>query len=839
MYAGSGAFAVDSCGRLTRSGTVRGVMRLVGFAFSRARGPVKDGYLPLGDLTAVIGANDAGKSRLVRTFADVLESGIALGGMRAAIYARLDDTELPALLKAIDPWHPSVRPAFRFAEDRRARRQASDDPVGSTVEAVAQLYSREAVPEWEVVHRAVTASPLVAFQPGARPENAGWTVHWCTPPLAEFADEAADAIREYIERPVESTALSVATGQVRSLPGPSTDAMPIPVARLGTVPLSSLPRPVFVPTSDASIAAAAAATVDRLMRQIEWRDEVSDELRLLVDQPASAEDVALDLFDLASELVLPAASSRPAVAWTEAPAPDTLRLKGELTRACELMGAAATEIAPAFLTDRYKFHVVATPASVLSSDSPITFALSATAGPGTIGENRAQESEAFSSESAADGHRVWIQLALLEAIDALRATGAELESWAEGLVPLTGEFREHVDHRDRLAGMLDDFDTASESEGVTLEGLRASLDEVESAIATDLRWVAEAAADYLNAASDLLGKPLAIHEVTRPAFPAGHAELRVPFFLIDEPEQHLHPRAERVLADWLSDIVPVRRTQTLVITHSVAFVNRADTLAYVSRRSPAAASVRTCGAVELTALGEIASGLGLDRGELLAGVSIFLFVEGDSDKYVLESLFGDRVRRIGVAVFPVAGATQLAQIVDAHVLLRYSTAAVAVLLDNLDRREIDRLLTDASYREKTSRGKTEERAVAKLIDLAFAQDRHPTVLGIPVDDIFFLLDPAAIRETFAGRSQALDSAVQYRPYADHGIARAEYDQTHDTWTGKRWKRFLLDGYGIPYEDVSWYATVADRMRVAGTLPAALVEVVDALELLALNLREAV
>lgn len=224
--------------------------------------------------------------------------------------------------------------------------------------------------------------------------------------------------------------------------------------------------------------------------------------------------------------------------------------------------------------------------------------------------------------------------------------------------------------------------------------------------------------------------------------------LRSVFFVVDEPEQNLHPRAQRQLGSWLRDLVRVYATQAVVVTHSVAFINQADTLAYVSRQPPEDANVRTCSSGELVALGQIAGELSLDRGELLAAVSVLLFVEGDSDKYVLEGLFGERLRRIGAVVFPVRGATQLTQIVDAQMLLRYTTAKVAVLLDNLSTREIDRLLTDQGYRKQAKRKKTEEQAVAKPIDEALGQGRMPTVLGIPAEDIFFLLDPQAIRETF-------------------------------------------------------------------------------------------
>jgi predicted ATP-dependent endonuclease of OLD family len=69
---------------------------------------------------------------------------------------------------------------------------------------------------------------------------------------------------------------------------------------------------------------------------------------------------------------------------------------------------------------------------------------------------------------------------------------------------------------------------------------------------------------------------------------------RVPLFVVDEPERHLHRRAQRQLARWLADLVRVHDTQALGITHSVAFVAQADTTAYVSRNPPDNAVLQPC-----------------------------------------------------------------------------------------------------------------------------------------------------------------------------------------------------------------------------------------------------
>jgi hypothetical protein len=54
-------------------------MRLIGFAFDDAAGPVERGYVPLGGLTVALGANDVGKTRMMHSLASSLD-GHCCGG---------------------------------------------------------------------------------------------------------------------------------------------------------------------------------------------------------------------------------------------------------------------------------------------------------------------------------------------------------------------------------------------------------------------------------------------------------------------------------------------------------------------------------------------------------------------------------------------------------------------------------------------------------------------------------------------------------------------------------------------------------------------------------------
>jgi len=86
---------------------------------------------------------------------------------------------------------------------------------------------------------------------------------------------------------------------------------------------------------------------------------------------------------------------------------------------------------------------------------------------------------------------------------------------------------------------------------------------------------------------------------------------------------------------------------------------------------------------DLQARTEVAMDLGIDRGELLASKSVFLFVEGRNDQVVLETLCGPELHEYGIAVIPVHSSSKLKGIIDAEILLRYSSAPAAAWLDNV------------------------------------------------------------------------------------------------------------------------------------------------------------
>jgi energy-coupling factor transporter ATP-binding protein EcfA2 len=804
---------------------------LLGFAFDGMPGPVKMGHVRLGELTAIIGANDVGKSRLVRTFATALAQG-RVGNERVRFFAECNESEIPALFRAIEDWSENIRPTFRFAEDKGDREEADQDPIGSAVAAIAELQLDVKAETWQIICAALAGSRFFALEAARDCDSPAWTVDWCAPAADELDSDLRDALIEVRRR---------TKGRVDEEFAQPPFA-PQPVVRLGVLPLSWLPRPVFLPVDTGDVAAGATATVAELAQFLEVFDSCESVLDLLKAGTVELDGARVFPESLQSRLLDSPEAPLPASVWIDDSDFGSTRVKQNAIRACELIASIATSLAPPYIRDRYWFQVSVTPEAVYSGRAPVKVRLA------IRDDTPDQERErpefidhwgsapfGFATDELADRYRIWTQLAILQALDIVATLTSDLRAIAEDVFFAGESVAFWHEIQAKSAQPRIEIDQSEREE-------RRATDDahIDERIAAERESLAERVTTFQTAVWTLQGG-LGDRIAGTFTHPPHHARPRAPMFLVDEPERHLDPGAQRPLVAWLRDLVRQHATQALLTTHAVAVINQADAIAYVARPATGDASVTACTNEELTALGKIAADLGLNRGELLARESVFLFVEGLSDKYVLEGLFADRLRRIGVAVFPVHGATQLPQVVDSQILMSYSTATVAVLLDNLEEREIEKLLTDPQHREGASHGDTEEQAVAKLFREAARHRRMPEVLGIPVKDIFFLLDEDAIRETFREQRRTAqplppdNPPPSYPDYPDHASAQAEFagSSLGPEWTGRRWKRFLDERYGIPFDDVSWYRRVADRMRSAGALPEELVSAIDRLELLAL------
>lgn len=302
-------------------------------------------------------------------------------------------------------------------------------------------------------------------------------------------------------------------------------------------------------------------------------------------------------------------------------------------------------------------------------------------------------------------------------------------------------------------------------------------------------------------------------------------EYRPPLYALDEPERHLHPRLHRAAARWLVDLARRRQCQVVVITHAVPFLTLGEGVRYVYISPDADVSsgstIRAISADELTAMSEIAAELGLNRGQLLANVHVLLFVEGRADQLIIEALYGPRLRELGVAVVPLSGAGNHAQLFESDLLLRYSTARIALMLDNVTEPEIRLLQTDDKALEAALRGKrvrTEIKAMAHVIKNARQHTRHVEPFAHSRGDIFDLLDEDILVQRF-------------RDFPGHRAAEEAFLAQRDAKVANR-KKFYADSFAVSW-DLADLVSIADAMSSKGITPPELDTIIDSIEFYAL------
>lgn len=210
----------------------------------------------------------------------------------------------------------------------------------------------------------------------------------------------------------------------------------------------------------------------------------------------------------------------------------------------------------------------------------------------------------------------------------------------------------------------------------------------------------------------LLGEPTTVAGMLAlvPAL-ADLTEIRTTIRVIDEPEAHLHPAAQRTIRDALTTIG--RGADQLVIaTHSPYLLSHPDwRYLYVK-----AGSVRPLKGQMLAAQGKLARDLGLTTGELLVSTRLVLVVEGTHDREFLYAFYGDRLREAGVIVLRMHGTHNAKAALDSEFWLNYSSIPFAIMMDNVRLSRVGdksiplKALTDE---EQTLRHLTEEMLKSK------------------------------------------------------------------------------------------------------------------------------
>ena len=234
--------------------------------------------------------------------------------------------------------------------------------------------------------------------------------------------------------------------------------------------------------------------------------------------------------------------------------------------------------------------------------------------------------------------------------------------------------------------------------------------------------------------------------------------------VLDEPENGLHRAAELPLAEGLVLVSSLAGFKPVIATHSPTFIKTFTSAGAATWRvhldhfgQPAVESYR---AVDLESLGDAC---GLSAADVIQLVSVFLLVEGEHDKAVLEALFREEFARMGVAVLPLRGVRGVSQVVDSSLLWTYGTARIFVLLDHLNGDGVARVWDRAraaleagdspvALRELESldqlqhSGATERKAVRELFTHAIKQNQvsRLQVIGLSEPDIINYFHPSEI-----------------------------------------------------------------------------------------------
>ena len=261
------------------------------------------------------------------------------------------------------------------------------------------------------------------------------------------------------------------------------------------------------------------------------------------------------------------------------------------------------------------------------------------------------------------------------------------------------------------------------------------------------------------------------------------------WLFFDEPEAGVHRTAEADLALCLNSDSWLRTTQprtylssdhgrTIVVaTHSPEFLGLANAnLLHVD-----GGQARQIGPVDRASLAL----LGLRPSDLLSRIKTFLLVEGEHEKIVFETLFGEELNQLRVGLVVARGGKNMKDIFDSQVLFDFSDARIVALLDNIDAGRVHSLWNRAKDLAATGQvdeagalvrselprqGSGENRFLSQFLTRALEGGEHERVgaWGLQKEDIVLYLPTEAfgIRRTWDDALSAFDASagVSLKPW---------------------------------------------------------------------------
>jgi predicted ATPase len=222
-----------------------------------------------------------------------------------------------------------------------------------------------------------------------------------------------------------------------------------------------------------------------------------------------------------------------------------------------------------------------------------------------------------------------------------------------------------------------------------------------------------------------------------------HVQPRI--VLVDEPEQHLHPLAQRQIAQWL--VERARENHAVVVaTHSAAFFSLPPHQARICevRRVGHSTKVRPLrqvhGPEAVQRSRELGFELGLGSDALAQLTRAVVVVEGDWDSRLLQYYFGHELAEQRILVVPLQGAYDFGSLADAAVIPSLGVP-VAALLDEVRASSPEDL---ANLQDPLTKA---ERA---LRSLAGAIGSDLKVIRYPDPDVICALSEEAVRAAYPG-----------------------------------------------------------------------------------------
>lgn len=255
--------------------------------------------------------------------------------------------------------------------------------------------------------------------------------------------------------------------------------------------------------------------------------------------------------------------------------------------------------------------------------------------------------------------------------------------------------------------------------------------------------------------------------------------------VIDEPEAHLHPAAQRRVAQTLGSWSNAGPRNVVIASHSHYFLgNRAFQAVQVV---PTGIVPLTSGALSVT--DELAQEMGLTRGELLVTRQGILIVEGPHDRVVLEQLFSDQLNDAGVGILALYGTKNTLALLDTDFWQHFTDVPIAVMFD----KTADHTLPWAQLTD-------EAKQLKKLLDAARKSGRHIAQIPLAGADIIVYLDEQLVHNRFAG----------FR-----GWKWVEAEWARERGAGRlKFKKFVTDRAHADLDNTDRIRSIASEMRTS-------------------------